>query len=261
MTFKFIKISDILFIVGLASFVVPAATGQEVIKPDNFRLENDKILVSYQLRPTDGCLNILSVMITVVSSNQKFVAKTISGDLKEVKAGIHQFTWDYKADKVYIDGQVDVSLIAESCNKTIAITKEKLPERNTTGVISPTNYDYRVPYPVGLKIGLAGISVLAGAGAFVIQNNYTNKLNALKKLDVEFNLSPTLSEPQYSVWSKTYSETQAARKTTVINTLIGFSALSAAVDIYLLLSKRNANRRLSFSTSREYPGAAVTLKL
>lgn len=261
MTFNFIKMPRLFFPIWLPVFVVYTVTAQEVIKPDSFRPENDKLLVSYQIRPAEGCMNILSVVITVVPGNQRFVAKTISGDVKDVKAGIHQITWDYKADKVYIDGQVDVSLIAESCNKIIAAEQARPKERFSSGAVSQAHSDQRVPYPAGIKIGIAGIGVLAGAGAFVLRNSYTTKLNALKKLDTELNLSPTLSEPQYSVWTNAYSEAQSARKTIIINTLIGTSVLSAAVDIYLLLSKRNAPRRVSFSPSRDYPGASVTLKL
>lgn len=223
---------------------------QETIKPDQVKLENNKVAIYYQVKDYESCVNVKSVVITIVATQQKIIAKALSGDLSEVKAGNHLLSWDYRADNFYVDGQIDVAIIVQQCKNTY-------PQKT----VSARQMDRKTPYPISLKLGVAGIGIASGIGAFVLRKNYINKLDVLKNLDAQFNRSSTLSEPQFSQWNQAYNEAQSARKVSLANALLGIAAVTVGVETYLMLGKKASKKKFSLFPSNEQMGITMIYKL
>ncbi|MDF7821807.1 hypothetical protein P1X15_29590 [Runella sp. MFBS21] len=237
----------ILTIFGLLNLFNGRA--QEIIKADNLRQSDGKIFIEYQVKEPIVCLNIKFVKVIVKSRNEALNATTISGDISEVKTEKKQIVWDYKADNFFIEGEVDILLYSENCNK---YAKDIIKKENIT---SPIIY----PHSLRLKLGVAGIGIGAGAAAFLVRNNFMakkSKLNALQNTLPQID-GQLLSQNDKDTWDTAYQEVLAAKKPTLFNTLVGIAVAAAGLETYLLLTKRKKTKALSFMPSTK--GVEISL--
>jgi len=244
------------FLVVLLLLNAVSSQAQEVIKADNLRQSNGRIIIDYEMRGTSSCFNVISVLVMIKSSNYRLTAKSITGDLKDVKTGKRQIVWDYKADNFYAEGEVEVNIQIEPC-----ASSKSAPVKQPDITTDLPRVRATAPHPIALKIRVAGLGIAAGAGAYLIRNDFItkqNKLNTLNTTLPQIN-GDLVTQADKNTWDIAYKDVLAAKKATLFNALAGVAALSAGYEAYLLLTKRKLNKRVSLTPSSQNLGATLTL--
>lgn len=96
------------------------------------------------------------------------------------------------------------------------------------------------PKRIGLKFLTGAVAVGAGAYAFVLQNDYQTKLDALNQVNqtVDPNNTGIANPSDYQQYKNAYTAAETAQqKKGLFTTLVGVAAVATVAELYLLIHK------------------------
>lgn len=157
---------------------------------------------------------------------------------------------------------IETPVVSTTTVATVAQPAAAMPIRKPTQ--APANQvvtTSRKPSGRGLKIGVAAVGVLAGAYAYLLNSQYTSKLNALNSAGQVADPngdSVIQTQALYNQWKATYDDTQAAQsKNGLFNACLGVAVSAAILETYLLIHRPKSNQRVSFQPASSTLGLAL----
>ena len=214
---------------------------QEKVKATTAFVQEDNLVIKVNIPSSKAsCFSIQRVELLDLETKSTIVAKSLEGSFKYLPTGNHELNLEA------------CPLPPQKVERVIPVKKDLILETKHSRV--------------GLILLAGSTSIITAIVANSIKSTFNSKVAVLTELDTNL---PQIdgqftSQADLEKWNAAHTEAQNARKTGLLNTMVGCSVLSLAYEVYLLTSKpKKVTHAIEIHPSSGYnynTGLALTYK-